>query len=435
MKVLLVTFGSRGDVHPMLGLGRALQARGHQAMLLSNPVFREEAVRAGLAFVPVGTEEEYRKMLAHPKLWHPIDGLGVMWRYLLRPALRPTYAVLHGLCQPSSGAASGKKGPLVVASPLAMGARVAQEKLGIQLVTAYTSATLLRTVQDPLTIAKWHVPPVVPLWVRQGVWKLLDKAKLDPLVKPALESLRRELALPPMGPAAGAVFDRWMHSPLGGLTLFPKWFAPTPPDWPAQVMRGTFPIYDDIVEGAAGALNGPTALDAGLKRFLDTGPAPVVFMPGSAQQAGEGFFRSAIEACQRLGVRGVLLGHLGALAAKKLPDYVWAAPYHPFGSLLPRARAIVHHGGVGTCAQALRAGLAQLVWPQAYDQFDNAMRLEQLGVGLSLKADPVTSHELAAGIDRLLSSAAVQQACLQWAGRLTPAPGLDEVCQWLEQLA
>ncbi|MGH8035877.1 MAG: glycosyltransferase, partial [Lysobacterales bacterium] len=244
MKILLVTFGSRGDVHPMLGLGRALQARGHEAVLLTNPVFREEAVRAGLGFVPVGTEEDYRQTLAHPKLWHPVDGLGVMWRYLLRPALRPTYEALHRLGQSLNSVNNGNsiKGPLVVASPMAMGARVAQEKLGIQLVTAYTAATMLRSVQDPLTIAQRRVPKAVPRWVRRSVWRLLDRTKLDPLVKPALESLRGEMGLPPLN---GAVFEQWVHSPLGGLTLFPPWFAPAPSDWPAQVRQGTFPLYDD----------------------------------------------------------------------------------------------------------------------------------------------------------------------------------------------
>lgn len=434
MKVFLVTFGSRGDVHPMLGLGRALQARGHEAVMLTNPVFRHEAARAGLGFVPVGTEDDYRQTLAHPKLWHPVDGLGVMWRYLLRPALRPTYEVLHDLCQ-SASASNEAKRPLVLASPMAMGARVAQEKWGIRLVTTYTAATMLRSIEDPLTMAQWRVPKAVPHWVRRGLWTLLDRAKLDPLVKPALASLRGELNLPLLGASNGsgaAVFDQWVHSPLGGLTLFPPWFAPMPKDWPVQVKQGMFALYDDIDDESSATLN---TVDADLLRFLDAGPAPVVFMPGSAQQGAEGVFRSAIEACQRLGIRGILLGHLGALATEKLPDFVWAAAYHPFAPLLPRARAIVHHGGVGTCAQALRAGLAQLVWPQAYDQFDNAMRLEQLGVGLRLQGNLVSAHHLADRLSKLLGCASIHQACQHWAGELSSGPDLDEACDWLEQLA
>ena len=432
MKVYLVTFGSRGDVHPMLGLGQALQARGHEAVLLSNPLFRDATVRAGLGFVPVGTEEDYHQTLAHPKLWHPVDGLGVMWRYLLRPALRPTYEALQNLC---GSPGDNDQTPLVIASPMAMGARVAQEKCGIRLVTAYTAATLLRSVENPLTIAQWQVPRAMPHWARRILWQALDRGKLDPLVKPALESLRGELGLRPLSRSDGGVFAHWIHSPLGGLTLFPPWFAPSPSDWPPQVKTGTFPLYDDSRDA------GPEALDPALKRFLDAGPAPVVFMPGSAQVGADHFFRSAIEACRQLGVRGVLLGHLGALAADTLPDGVWATPYHPFGPLLPRARAIVHHAGIGTCAQALRAGVAQLVWPQAYDQFDNAMRLERLGVGSRLKTHPVTAQDLATSLQTLLGSMSVRQACQRWATALADESGpgqeqrLGEACAWLEQRA
>jgi rhamnosyltransferase subunit B len=426
MKILLVTFGSRGDVHPMLGLGRALQRRGHEAVLLSNPVFRAEAVNAGLDFVPVGTPEDYQRTLAHPKLWHPVDGLGVLWRYLLRPALRPTYEALHGLAS-SAHAAHGRE-LLVVANPMAMGARVAQEKLGLRLVSAYTAATMLRSVQDPLTIAQQRIPSAMPHSARRSLWALLDSSKLDPLVKPALEALRAELGLAPLDVP---VFGGWTDSPLGGLTLFPPWFAPTPSDWPAQVWRGEFPLYDEDQPRGAG---GQAALDAGLAAFLDAGPAPVVFMPGSAQQGAQDFFQSAIEACQRLGLRGVLLGHLGGLALETLPQGCWAGAYQPFGALLPRARAIVHHGGIGTCAQALRAGLPQLVWPQAYDQFDNAMRLEQLGVGLSLGAGPVTADALAGRLAPLLGSEAIGAACRHWAGQMSAGTGLDASCEWLEQL-
>lgn len=409
----------------MLGLGRALQTRGHQAFLLTNPAFRDEVARAGLDFVPVGTADDYHQTLAHPKLWHPIDGLGVMWRYLLRPALKPTYEALRDLCQ-SAHHSNEAKSPLVLASPMAMGARVAQEKWGIRLVTTYTAATMLRSVEDPLTMANWRVPKSVPRWVRRGLWTLLDRAKLDPLISPALRTLRGELGLQPL---SGAVFDQWVHSPLGGLTLFPSGFAPTPSDWPFQIKRGTFPLYDDAEQGA---------MDAGLSRFLEAGSPPVVFMPGSAQQGSEQFFRSAIVACQRLGLRGVLLGHLGSLATERLPDFMWAASYHPFGPLLPKAKAIVHHGGVGTCAQALRAGVAQLVWPQAYDQFDNAIRLELLGVGLSLKRSPVVAHELSQQLGKLLSSVGVKTACRHWAAEIATMPfsgsGMNDVCDWLEQL-
>src|SRR5688572_23398552 len=110
MRVCLVTFGSAGDVHPMLALGKNLRKRGHAVTLLTNPAFARLAAASGLDFEPLGEERHYREAVGHPKLWHAIDGFGVMWRYLLRPALAPTYERLAEL------AAAGRC--VVIASPL-----------------------------------------------------------------------------------------------------------------------------------------------------------------------------------------------------------------------------------------------------------------------------------------------------------------------------
>ena len=391
MRVCLVTFGSAGDVHPMLALGKALRTRGHSVTLLTNPAFAKAAAASGLDFVPVGEERHYRETISHPKLWHPIDGFGVMWRYLLRAALAPTYHHIAEL------AAAGRC--IVIASPLAMGARVAQENLGIPLITAYTSATMLRTVCNPMTMAQWQVPSWLPASLRRAAWALLDRYKLEPLVRPALEGLRGELKLPPL---REPVFGRWMHSPAAGLALFPAWFAPAASDWPAQVVQAGFPLYeDDAVQPD------PPELEA----FLRAGPPPVVFMPGTAQHDGVHFYEAAIRACAATGQRGLLLGAVPAKISSSLPRHVQAAPYAPFARLLPRARALVHHGGIGSSAQALRAGIPQLVVPSAYDQFDNAMRLERLGVGLSLPPGLGGLAGMSPRLGQLLGMDSVALAC------------------------
>ncbi|MES2999093.1 MAG: glycosyltransferase [Pseudomonadota bacterium] len=391
--IALLNFGSAGDVHPMLALGAGLRASGHRVCVLTNPIFANQVVREGLEFVPVGEADHYCATINHPKLWHPIDGMGVMWRYLLRPALVPSYealARLHG----------GEKW-LVIASPLAMGARLAQEKLGMAVVTAYTSAAMLRTVEDSMTLARWRVPAVVPKAWREFAWRGLDRFKLEPLVRPALDAMRDKLGLPRL---AQSVFGKWMHSPLAGVTLFAPWFAPRAADWPAQVVEAGFPLYDgDAAEPAS----------PGLEAFLARGAAPVVFMHGTASVDGAAFFQAAAAACKAVGCRAVFLGSSGMSA---WPDGIHAEPYTSFGRLLPRARALVHHGGIGSCAQALRAGVPQVIVPRAYDQFDNAMRIEQLDVGRSLGYGPAALGRMAQRLREVLDSAAIREACAMHAG-------------------
>ncbi len=409
--VALVTFGSAGDVHPMLAIGRHLQDSGHEVVLLTNPAFAGDAARSGLAFRALGSVADLEQTLAHPKLWHPVDGFGVMWRYLLRPALEPTYQALADLARDDCR--------LVFASPVAMGARVAQEKIGLPLVSVYTAATMLRTVHDPMTLAQWRVPAWTPRPARELAWRLLDRHKLQPLVLPTLEALRSDLGLAPI---AQSVFGQWVHSPAAGVALFPSWFAAAAPDWPRQVVQAGFPLYDEQGE-----------LPEPLHRFLADGAPPLVFMPGTASQGNPAFYEAALQACRQTGERGVLLGRVPQPVADQLPPSIRIEAYVPFASLLPRARALVHHGGIGTCAQALRAGIPQLVVPQAYDQFDNAMRVERLGVGAELQHGDLTG--MAGRLGRLLADPTVGQACASWAGKTTPDSARAAVASLVERMA
>lgn len=408
--VALVTFGSAGDVYPMLAIAQALMARGHHARLVTNPVFGAMADRAGVPWTGAGTADDQERTQQHPKLWHPVDGLGVMWRHLLRPALAPTLAALQ--TQHQRGELD-----LVLASPVAMGARVFCEASGVPLVTAYTAATMLRSVCPPLTLAQWRVPPWTPRWALRAAWALLDCHKLEPLVRPALAALREQAGLPPLSAADRPLWARWIHAPQAGITLFPPWFAPAAPDWPAQVAQAGFVLFDG--DQAAG-------WPAGLAEFLAAGEPPVVFMPGTAMRQGKRFFEAALQACRALGRRGVLLGprppHLDVAGD---PQFWWG-DYAPFGLLLPRVAALVHHGGAGSTAQALRAAVPQVVVPHAYDQFDNAMRVEHLGVGAvcPLRRLP----RLASVLQQVLAQPAVQARCRHWAGQLKRDTALERIC-------
>ncbi len=417
MKVLLPTLGSAGDVHPFLAIGQTLRARGHAVEVITNPVFRPLVEAAGLAFHPVGTAAHYTDALSSPKLWHPVDGFGVFWRRMAKHAMAPVYQRIES---------QFNQGPCVVlATPLMLGARLAQEKLGAPLVTAYTAATMLRSCEYPLTLAHWRVPHWPQSVLRPALslaWQALDRFKLHPMLAADLPALRHTLGLPPL---TGSVFGQWVHSPQAGVTLFPHWFAPAPPDWPAQVRQAGFPLYDgDQAHG----------LDAELQAFLTAGAPPVVFTPGSAMGHGHAFFEAAVRTCQALGQRGVLLTTQGQQIPADLPATVHHSAYAPFGLLLPGAAALVHHGGIGNTAQALRAGLAQLITPMAFDQFDNAMRLERLGVAASVPRQDTTFTTMAPKLKMLLESPDVASACHRAAQRLARDRGLDVVCDLLESV-
>jgi rhamnosyltransferase subunit B len=86
---IITALGSYGDVHPMVGLGAALAARGHRVKIITNPYFDDVVTSAGLELLPLGTREEYIELSQHPDLWHPIRGPKLVLSFAGGAAVRP----------------------------------------------------------------------------------------------------------------------------------------------------------------------------------------------------------------------------------------------------------------------------------------------------------------------------------------------------------
>ena len=160
---------------------------------------------------------------------------------------------------------------------------------------------------------------------------------------------------------------------------------------------------------------------APLNEFLDAGPPPIVFSLGTAAVHTAGrFYSDAAEACGMLGRRGLLLVGRPEYAPPRLPDGVRPFTYAPFSQVLPRAAAVVHHGGIGTTAQALRSGHPTVVCPLSHDQFDNAARVSRLGVSATVKHSAVSARRLALELSKVLDDPATARRATRVAGIAIP---------------
>ena len=196
------------------------------------------------------------------------------------------------------------------------------------------------------------------------------------------------------------------------------------PDWPPHTQVTGFVFHDE-----------PNRLPPEVARFLDAGPAPLVFTLGSSvvNTAGS-FYQESLEAVRRLGCRAVLLvgtdpqNHL----PEPLPEGVLAVPYAPHGSLFPRAQVIIHQGGIGTTAQALRAGRPMLVVPHAFDQPDNALRVVKLGVARTLSPKHYVATRVATQLRAILAEPRYAQRAVE-VGRMVQAEAGDQqACDAIE---
>jgi UDP:flavonoid glycosyltransferase YjiC (YdhE family) len=206
--------------------------------------------------------------------------------------------------------------------------------------------------------------------------------------------------------------------------LFPEWYGPPQADWPPNIMQTDFPLWDAQAD---------EPLSAEVQAFLAAGDRPLAFTPGSANIFGGDFFRAAVEACERLGRRGILLTRFPEQVPANLPASVRHFDYVPLTPLLPRCAALVHHGGIGTAAQAMAAGIPQLIMALAHDQYDNAARIQKLGIGDWTTPTWFCGPRVARMLERLLASAAVRAACRTVADRLQTRDGLPQMAEAIER--
>lgn len=411
MKFLLTALGSYGDVHPMVGLGAALRSRGHTAAIITNPHFQPMVESVGLEFLPFRTAEEYRTLAHHPDLFNPMKGPPLIMR-LMASTLRELYDIISDNVIPCE--------TILCAHCLDYASRCHQERHGTPLASIHFAPIALRSFDQSPQMYRMLMQSWLPRWFRRLQYWLADKV-VDYLIAGELNALRKDLGLSPVR----RVLHEWYFSPQLVLGLFPAWFGPPQPDWPPNTHVTGFPLWDEAVN---------VSLPEEVSEFLAAGDPPIVFAPGSANTGAHRFFEAALEGCQRLDRRGILLSRYRDHVPLNLPSTVMHAEFVPFSRLLPQAGALVHHGGIGTCGQGLAAGVPQIVMPMAYDQLDNASRLARLGVAKSLPPKRFTGVNVARKLEELLNTPTVSERAKHWAAQMSQQDPLSETCEELEKL-
>ena len=411
MNVLLPTLGSAGDVHPFIALGAALEARGHRATIITTPLYQPLIEAQGLGYLPVGTLEQVRAAIAHPDLWHLRKGFEVLARVFI-PAIAEIYRLIEKHADANT---------VVAFSTGAFGARLAQEKLGIPSASIHLQPTVIRSLADQGMFGNIRLSAAHPQWFKRGLFRLVDWLVIDRCMKRPLNEFRASLSLAPVD----RVMHRWMHSPQLVIAFFPEWFAAVQPDWPANTHAVGFPLWDPAGE--------PDLLQEA-EEFLNAGAAPVIFTPGSAGSTMHRFFRESIDAARQLGLRAMLVTNYPEQIPEDLPEGIRVFGYLPFNQVLPRAALLVYHGGVGTLAQGIKAGVAHLVVPNGYDQFDSGWRIEHMGLGRSIPQSRYRARRVARTIAAILADGAAAEQRREYASRIDADHAVARACDLIEGL-
>ncbi|MFO0899170.1 MAG: glycosyltransferase [Pirellulales bacterium] len=406
MHALLVSLGTDGDIYPYLGLGEVLRQRGHRVTLVANEPFAQRAADRGLEFHTLVTSAELDLLYANPDFWHPLRSGPLMAQWGTRQ-LRQQFELLHGLIDDDT---------LLVANPGALAGRLLHETRGTPLVSLVLQPGVIPSSVAPpvmpggLTLPRWAPQPVGWLY-----WRGLDVVG-NWLVGRELNQFRADLGLPPV-----RRFFQWWNSPQKIIGMFPAWYGPPQADWPPQLETTAFP------RPGLGEL--PCAVQA----FCAAGEPPIAFTFGTGMKHARAKFAAAVEACQALGRRGILLTNYSEQLLPSLPASVIHVPFAPFAALFPRCAAVVHHGGVGTTAAALAAGVPQIALPFAFDQEDNGARITRLGVGEFIKPRRLSATSLAESLRRVLAHEVVSR-CRE-AAALCSEDGLELAADIVQRIS
>jgi UDP:flavonoid glycosyltransferase YjiC (YdhE family) len=414
-RIVLATVGSLGDVFPFLAIANELRAHGYHPIVATSELYRGLVEANDLPFAPMRPDrfpgqkdpDFLDRLLRHRR------APGAIFREMFLPS--PREALQDALIA-SEGADA------IVSHTLAGGARLAAEVRGLPWISA---------VMQPMGYLSVHEPPVLgPDWIAATLRATgpATTRRVFALAKRITNSwarewhdLRDELGLPPT-----SYHPLWegQHSPLLSLGLFPRALGTPMPDWPKTARVTGFPflaLSDEV-------------LDPALEQFLAAGEPPLVFTLGTTAVNEPGpFHRESAAAARRLGRRAVLLVGPGNQDFGQTPssDSI-AVPYAPHHLLFPHALAVIHQGGIGTLAEALRAGKPMLIMPYAHDQADNAWRAARLGVARVITRRDYNADIVAAELARLIGSLSVRAAASSVSEVVSRERGAAEAADLIE---
>jgi UDP:flavonoid glycosyltransferase YjiC (YdhE family) len=425
-KAVLATFGTLGDIYPFIAIALALQARGF-APVIAAPAMHQRAIEAeGVAFAHLHPHERdivealsvdipgaYKIMLKNPHFILDeiyMRFLSKTYEDVLDASADAQIIITHSLLVGAHQAAESLALPC---------ARVALAPLHLQSAAAPSLTPSAPYILHPKSRAAVQYNRIVRAAVRLSVNVRMGR----------LHAFRRKIGLPPTREDFFLDFGR-ENKAQAVFGLFSPHFAPVQPDHPKNISASGFPFYKPADAERR-------ELSPDLQSFLSAGEPPIIFTLGSfAPEVSGEFYDQSIRAARALRRRAVLL--VGAKDAARFASlvgpYEYVCEQAPHGLLFPKGLCIVHHGGVGTTAEALRAGKPQIVVPFFGDQPDHGARVERLGLGLALKLSVYEEHRAIAALQKLFAGDYAEKA-KSFAKLIAVEKGVETIVDWAERIS
>jgi len=408
-KIIIYALGTGGDIDPMVGVGIELQRRGYEIAFLSNDYFKPRILPAGFEFVSVGTIEQYHKGNT-PEAWERTNRTDNFEHYHA-PAFEPAFEYVKNLA-----------GQNIVVLSLGEenGARVAAEKFNIPVIEFILSPNIIFSAFSPPAPTSWVIPSYIPPFVMRFLLRRNRKVKFNRFCRSphsAQYRAARERAQCPLK-------FRSKSTPLLQIGFFPEWFGMRAKDWPKNLKLVGFPLLNHASSTSRSELD----------TFIEQHGAPIIFTSGTGVKDVEDLFKEGRKICEKLQVPGLFVGGNSGVEFLQGSNLCTHMGYVDFEYALPKALAIIHHGGIGTTAQAIKAGIPQLIRPLKYDQPDNADRIYKLGLGTYVMPEKFKAEQVAPMIGNMLQKAKTSKALAYYAADVCKSAAIVDACDLINQI-
>jgi rhamnosyltransferase subunit B len=375
-KIVLAGIGTKGDLFPLLALGSELGARGYACELLTNQGYAELAQRHGLAFHPVTVPQTNNLVSVQENLdGHVFPSYAPTFEYFREQLARGEDLIVINLDECSASNAMC-------------------ELHGLPLCRIVLAPSKFNSVYRPAwPLNEKLAGPLANTYRKYRLPQIYARMEAAPFVLGRINPFRARWGLRPL-----RRFSEINRPVFRRLAFFPDWFGQPQPDWPQNLDLFGFPLPESKAR-----------LTPELEAFIAREGKPLVFTPGTGVVNVQSFFEDARRCCERLSRPGVFLSPHYRATQLAPGSRIHHAEFVDLQPLLKQSALLVHHGGIGTTARALQAGIPQIIRAEAYDQPDNGDRVAALGAGAFFAPGQYDFERLVQAVGSLLGSSDVQR--------------------------
>jgi len=417
-RIVVTTFGSTGDLNPFIALGIALRSRGHEVLFAVEANFQQQLSLLGFPVHLLTGDQEKALAPFHHQIFdngQPLTSLKLLVEHYILPALPAKVAELRAICQQAD---------LLISVAPQFAASIVAELLHIPWISVILTPSTLPSASISAQPLPVQLPASLQRLSNRFSW-FVGGIVLRQIVDKPINQLRRTFLVPPRSNLmwTGNLSPRFTALAVSSALV------PRPDDWPQYVQMTGFYFWDRPSNWQFPEI---------LKAFLH-GDKPIVAVTAGSVAPEEralfiSYYQTSIESILARSARALVINAPEDAIFPERREDVLQLPFAPFSEVFPACAAVIHHGGIGTIAQCLRAGVPSLVVPGGVDQPFNAAQVVQRKAGLWISRKHYTTRRAEQALKTLLSTSTYGKRVREIQAQILQEDGVAALCAAVKQV-